>query len=790
MKKIIALISIFFVLHNVYSQQQKTDANVIGHVICEGEHIPFVNIQIKGTTMGTATDETGHYQLINVPVGEITIIANAIQYKQKEITVVTKADQTVEVKFELEPDILGLEEVVVSADRNSQKRVDAPIIVNTIAPELFATTQSISIGEGLNFCPGLRMENNCQNCGFSQIRMNGMEGPYSQILINSRPIFSGLAGVYGLELIPANMIERIEVVRGGGSALYGGNAIAGTINLILKDPIKDSYEFEINTGLTGIGMKGASTPSGDYNINLNASVVSDDNKTGLSVYGFNRNREAYDANDDGYSELVRIKNTTIGSRLFHRFGYRSKMIVDFFNINEERRGGNKLDYLPHEAEIAESLAHNLTTGALTYEQFFRKNDLLSIYASGQYTDRDSYYGANYALDAYGHTSDFTYNMGAQYKSYLGNSTLVFGADNTGGKLYDKKLGYPDESNAIIIDDSVASIPHTENSLIVNQTTHTLGAFVQYEFPWRKFKFSLGARYDNYQVKDRNGHCDKKTGQVLSPKVSVMYNLNEFIQARLSYSNGYRAPQVFDEDLHIEASGSRRVIHENAPDLKQETSNSYLVSIDFNKNIGGINTGLLVEGFYTKLNNPFVNEFGTPDSTGTVVYTRVNARDGAIVKGVNMELNVVPSRSFSFTSGFTIQSSDYEAPQEFDTRHFFRTPDSYGYIAVDWDFIDNWCFSASGNYTGSMLVPYFGPTLADPEAGELRESDPFFDLGLKLSFDTKLNGATLQTYAGIKNLFNSYQSDFDIGPDRDPAYIYGPGQPRTIYLGVKVSNILN
>jgi outer membrane receptor for ferrienterochelin and colicins len=90
----------------------------------------------------------------------------------------------------------------------------------------------VTLSEGLSFSPGLRIENDCQNCGFSQVRMNGMEGPYSQILINSHPIFSGLAGVYGLELIPTNMIERIEVVRGGGSALYGSNAIAGTINII------------------------------------------------------------------------------------------------------------------------------------------------------------------------------------------------------------------------------------------------------------------------------------------------------------------------------------------------------------------------------------------------------------------------------------------------------------------------------------------------------------------------------------------------------------------------------
>ena len=172
------------------------------------------------------------------------------------------------------------------------------------------------------------MENNCQNCGFSQVRMNGMEGPYSQILINSRPIFSGLAGVYGLELIPSSMIERVEVIRGGGSALYGSNAIAGTINLILKDPINNSYEFGVNTGLIGVGLNNSGNSAQDYSVNFNTSIVSADNKTGMALYGFYRDREPFDANNDDFSEIAFLKNTTIGTRLYHRFGTRSKLIAD------------------------------------------------------------------------------------------------------------------------------------------------------------------------------------------------------------------------------------------------------------------------------------------------------------------------------------------------------------------------------------------------------------------------------------------------------------------------------
>jgi len=287
-----------------YAQKNKTDANIFGHVVCCGEHIPFATISIKGTTIGTATDETGHYQLINLPVGTHTITAQSLGYKPKEEEITIIAGETIEIKFELEPDIMGLEEVVITGDRNETNRSESSTIVNTITPKLFAITQSVTLSEGLNFCPGLRTENNCQNCGFTQVRMNGMEGPYSQILINSRPIFSGLTGVYGLELIPSSMIKRVEVVRGGGSALYGSNAIAGTINLILKDPINNTYEFGVNSGLTGIGMENSGNPAQDFSVYFNTSLVSVDNKTGMALYGFHRNRKPFDANDDAYSQKL------------------------------------------------------------------------------------------------------------------------------------------------------------------------------------------------------------------------------------------------------------------------------------------------------------------------------------------------------------------------------------------------------------------------------------------------------------------------------------------------------
>lgn len=767
----------------------KTDANVVGHVVSNGEHIPFATVAIKGSTIGITTDESGHYQLINLPVGKHIVVAQSLGYKPKELEITIGESETKELNFDLEQDVLNLEELVVTGNRSASNKLELSTIVTTLSSKLLASTQSITLSDGLNFAPGLRMENNCQNCGFSQVRMNGMEGPYSQILINSRPIFSGLAGVYGLELIPASMIERVEVIRGGGSALYGSNAIAGTINLIIKDPINNSYEFGTNSAIIGVGMDGAGNVAQDHSINFSGSLVSADNKTGMSLYGFHRDREPFDANNDSFSEIASLNNTTIGARLFHRFGTRNKMTADFFNIKEERRGGDRFDYPKHEANITEAVDHNITTGALTYEQFFRGSDLFSVFASGQKVNRDSYYGAEKSLKDYGNTKDFSYTLGAQYNANFETSNLVVGVENNGGWLKDKKLGYADYENATVENGVITDVPHTDNVTVANQSTNTTGVFGQYEINWNKFLLSAGARFDHYRVEDKESDNPDASGNVLSPRLSIKYNLKDFLQARVSYSQGYRAPQIFDEDLHVETSGSRKIIHKNSASLKQERSHSYMASLNYNKRINNVYFDFLVEGFYTQLNDPFSNEFSDPDENGTVVYTRVNAEKGASVKGVNLELNVVPSDKFSLKAGFTVQSSEYEEAQEFDEKRFFRTPDNYGFMTLDWQTTNKLGFSFTSNYTGKMLVPYFGMQLPNPDEGELRETETFMDLGVKGRYNIKLNGATLQLFAGVKNILNSYQDNFDRGIDRDPGYIYGPMNPRTVYVGINIGNFL-
>ena len=219
------------------------EGNMIsGHVLVKGseENIPYATVLIVGSGQGTVSNEEGQFELKNLPAGKYTLRVSAVGYKTQEKEIEVNKDFTAVVHFQMQEESFMTDEVVVSANRNEVSRKAAPVVVNVMSTKLFEMVNSTDLAKTLNYQSGLRVENNCQNCGFPQVRINGLEGPYSQILINSRPIISALSGVYGLEQIPVNMIERVEVVRGGGSALFGANAVGGTINIITKDPINNS----------------------------------------------------------------------------------------------------------------------------------------------------------------------------------------------------------------------------------------------------------------------------------------------------------------------------------------------------------------------------------------------------------------------------------------------------------------------------------------------------------------------------------------------------------------------
>lgn len=757
------LIFILALLSPVIGEAQT--ASISGKVMANDEPLPFVNIYLEGTKTGTTTNEKGQFTL-EVPLGHHELILQAVGYKTAKHHLEILDSEARVMNFSLQQDITGLDQVVISASRTGQLRHTAPVIVTVTSAKEFKATQSISLSEGLNFQPGLRMETNCQNCGFSQVRMNGLDGAYSQILIDSRPVFSALNGVYGLDQIPANSIERIEVVRGGGSALYGSNAIAGTINIITKVPTEDY--FEVAGNLAAINSK-----SSDKAVTLNGTVLTNNFNAGLNVYGMFRDRSPYDHNKDGFTELTLAENKTFGFKSFYRPNDRSKLSLDFHTIHEFRRGGNQLDLLPYQADITEQIESDVIGSGITYEAFSKSGNFrYSFYGSAQLSGNENFYGGKSetleeSLRGYGNSLDNTYLLGSQFSfdqgEFLGSTaTLTVGSEFKNNLMKDQKPGY----NAYI-----------------NQNLNILGIYAQQEWQaTQKLKILGGLRADLHNAAEEN--------VIFNPRLNLLFAASEQLQLRTSYAKGFRAPQVFTEDIHARIAAGEVSLVRFSDDLTSETSHSYLASAEWRKTTLYKNYRFTLETFYTRLQDPFILE-----RISETVFEKSNG-EGADVYGINLDAVFAPNSNWILQLGGTLQKAQYDSPVQFSddpnvsldkAENFFKSPNIYGNFILTYAPVKHWQNNLSGVYTGSMYVPHLAGYI---ESDRLEKTEDFMEVNFKTAYIFELSkGFQLELNMGIQNILDQYQRDFDRGVDRDANYVYGPSRPRTAFIGLKFGNKL-
>lgn len=732
------------------------DAHILGHVSDEqGECMRYVTVKLKGTSIGTISDETGHYFLKDIPIGQQTVVFSYMGYITEERTVNLKKDQMLELNIKMREESFLVENVVVTANKYQTKSKEAASIVNVVSPVLFEMTNAHSMADVLNYQTGLRVEQTCSNCGLPQLRINGLEGQYSQILMDSRPIFSSLASVYGLEQIPAGMVDRVEIIRGGGSALYGANAIGGVVNIITKEPTRNFVNVQHNSSLVG-------KDSYDINTAFNASVITDNSNMGLFVFGVQRNRKQYDHNGDGFSNIPLLNSTTAGLRSFFKTSDYAKITAEYHHVGEYRRGGCDIDLPAHETDLAEQLRHNIDAGSLRWD-YYSPDDrhYLSLYSSLQHIGRESYFGTNKNLDAYGSTQDFTAVGGTQYRySYPFikglKGDISAGLEYTFNHLHDRILGYGRD---------------------MRQDVKIAGGYLQNEWKNQQISILVGARIEKHNMLNN---------VVLSPRANIRYTPVDDVIFRISYASGYRAPQAYDEDLHVGAVGGEVSLISIDPNLKPEYSHSISGSADLYHHFGKWDTNLTIEGFYTRLNDVFALTENGHDEKGNLLFTRVNSA-GAYVGGINIEGKVGYRKTFMLQGGVTLQRSRYLAdftwsnnPNIKPQRRMFRTPDKYGYFLVRYSPIHPLSFMVDGKVTGDMLVQHMAGYIAEDE--EI-QSESFFEMGAKISYEVHLyKHYTLEFSTGVKNMFNQYQKDLDRGMDKDAGYIYGPALPRTFYLG--------
>ncbi len=666
-------------------------------------------------------------------------------------------------------DTIRLRQVVVTATQHATTRSEAPTTVGVIDGGQMEAISAVNLGQALNFSTGLRVENTCQNCGANEVRINGLGQAYSQILIDSRPVNSALAGVYLLDQLPTALIDRIEVLRGGGSALYGSNAIAGVVNVITREPLGNGASVGNTTSLVG-------GRAWDVGNSFNASLVTDDRRAGLAVFGHNRSRQPYDRDGDDYSEVGQLNARMVGFRGYLRTGDYGKLNLQYHNIHDFRRGGDRFDLPSPMAHISEGGEHDIHSASIKWD-WLPASGLrhASLFASLQNVERQSYYGEREDSEpvgtAYGYTHDLTLNYGGLYSRHF--DTLLFmpaeftaGIEHTLDRLHDHTLDQPDT---------------------LQQHIAILSAYLQNEWKNSRWSILVGARMDKHTLVE---------APVVSPRLNLRFAPTHHLAFRTGYSSGFRAPQLYDEDLHVGAVNGELFLLTNAPDLRMERSHSVNLSANYCFHIGPLEADLLVEGFYTRISDAFVNELVFEDTaSGYLHYERRNA-DGAEVAGINAELTISPVETMRLQLGGTWQRSHYtgqgkEWEEEQFERRMERTPDLYAYIMGTYSPMKNLQLIATGTFTGPMLIYHH---VHEEEAKHACEghvhkviTPSFFDLSLKAAYSIPLGDkARLELNIGVQNLFDSYQRDLDSGPERDASYIYGPALPRTLTFGAKMS----
>lgn len=714
-------------------------------------------------------DKEGKIYFDALAIGEHHISIQQLGESQETISFTNDCSGEL-IKLEVKTSIHNLNSLVVTGTKTYRTQLDNPVLVGVTDQKNLENAQACNLGEGLKFQPGLRVETNCQTCNYSQVRINGLSGNYSQILINGRPIFSPLTGLYGLDQIPTNMIDRIEVVKGGGSSLYGSSAIGGTINVITKQAKKTqgnaNYFFQSING-----------QANDHNVNFNADIVHPGKPLGISIYGAHRNRDWYDHNGDKFSEISHIKTSAIGLNSYYKPAKNQKIEGNFSFSDEYRFGGEMIDQPAYLALQAEERRHKVWMGGLDYQLNFNDNKSSVIaYSAFQYTGRTHYTGIypddsidivhHQAHPPYGNSEVSTLNFGAQINHSLdsfplGQNVITIGTEYIQDLVYDEIKSY---------------------NYLINQNTENYGMFVQSD--WRigeHFNFLGGVRMDKHSMLQQ---------VQWNPRAALIVKLREFTRIQLNLGTGFRAPQAFDTDLHIAFAGGGISRVQLAQDLREESSISYSVSFSTDNVNNKRAFGFTVDGFYTRIQDAFYLKPVGADQFGEI-FLKSNG-PGASVYGISIEGRLDWTDKVDFKSGITFQKSLFDEEVEFIpnaplSKKFARTPDCYGFAALDYYISNPWSLHLNYNYTGSMLVPHFAGA-PNQSIDEIVNSEVFHTLDTKLQHKVSIGGSNykLNLYAGVKNIFNAYQSNFDIGKNRDSNFIYGPALPRTYFVGLKLS----
>ena len=722
----------------------------------ENQILPYVNVYFENTQIGNISNDDGVYEIKNIPNGTYTLVLSSLGYKTKSIKITFSNHVKIQRNFTLESDN-SLDEVVVSGTLRPVTKSSSPVPVEVYSKAFFKKNPTPSIFESLQNINGVRPQLNCNVCNTGDIHINGLEGPYSFVLIDGMPIVSGLSTVYGLTGIPQALIERVEVVKGPASTLYGSEAVGGIINVITKKPFNAPVLF----------ADSFSSSWGEVNTDIGLTYKVSEKTNGLMGVNYFNYQNLIDNNNDGFTDLTLQQRISIFNKINFERQNDKKFTLAFRYVYEDRWGGetrwNK-SFRGSDQVYGESIYTNRWETFGTYELPSTENIRFEFSANGHY--QDSFYGTD-AYDA---------------KQFIGFGQLVY--DKQIKKRHNLLLGvayrytsYDDNTFATMMNDGITNAP---------SITHLPGIFAQDQIELnQQNKLLLGMRYDYNSIH----------GGIFSPRINYKWNSKDSSDIfRISIGNGFRVANVFTED-HAALTGARDLVFEGklAPETSWNTNLNYVKKISSN----GRFITLDMSAFYTYFNNRILPDYESDPNK--IIYA--NLEGYSVSKGLSLNSDIRFKNGFAVNFGATLM--EVSIHENNLKKRQLLTESFSGVWSISYQ------FKHSGikiDYTGNLYGPMRLPRLSDRDPRPV--NSPWFSIqNIQVSKKFK----NWELYGGVKNLLNftpdansiarafdpfNTQVDFDSNgqviptpsnPNAlifDPSYVYTSNQGIRGFIGLR------
>lgn len=756
----ILIVSVLLAATDLFSQT----ASLSGTVISKNEPLALVNVFLQGTELGSTTDISGAYRIADIPAGTYRVIASSIGFTRETKTIELQAGDLMTLNFGLTPENSELGEVVITGTMKEVSKLESPVPVEVYSAKFFKSNPVPSIFDALQHINGVRPQLNCNVCNTGDIHINGLEGPYTMVMVDGMPIVNGLSTVYGLSGIPQSLVERVEVVKGPTSALYGSEAVGGLINIITKQPF--------NAPLLSVDVFGTTWEE----VNSDIAVKFNAGKKAQSLSGINyfNYQNPIDNNGDNFTDV------TIQER------------ISIFNKWDFQRKDNRLFSM-----AGRYVYEDRWGGEMDWDKKYRGGD--QVYGESIRTSRWEFFG-NYQLPFKDRVMlQFSFN-GHDQNSVYGDTPYIADQKIAFGQLtWNRELGKHDLLAGLTYrytyyDDNTpatASFDYPDR----NRPTHgnLPGLFLQDEIALDgNNTLLLGMRYDRNSIH----------GDILTPRINYKWSSKDKSNVlRLGFGNGYRVANVFTED-HAALTGAREVVFMD--DLKPEKS--WNGNLNFVKKVytdNGTFIGFDATVFYTYFNNKIIADYDTDPNL--IRYD--NLEGNAVSKGLSLNVDAAFANGLKLMAGAT--AMDVYSKENGERSRQLFTEKFTGVWSLGYNF---WEMGLKIDYTGNLYGPMRLPLLSDTDPRS--EYSPWWSIQ-NIQLTKRLNKG-LELYGGIKNLldwtpnrgnpfiiaraddpFDKNVSFDDNGmalvtPDNpygltfDPSYVFGPNQGIRGFFGIRWS----